>query len=181
MQQNKILPIYTLGQFISWKVQNRSLNQQTYHTTLSSVIIFDYTDSMSKVKHILTSSFVHKETLNLEYVNKTSGVTLILENLLTQQDIVCCKNILQQRKNGSFCKNLTKRRHRFLSQIKNLIWFWYLVKKQEQMATFNLEALCIRWGIKSGHLKIWVETLSIATVINSDMTLKKPVLCFNLH
>lgn len=71
---------------------------------------------MSKVKHILTPSFVHKEILNLEYVNKTSGVTLILGNLLKQQDIVYCKNILQQRRYGSFCKNLTqKNRHRFLS------------------------------------------------------------------
>lgn len=43
---------------------------------------------MSKVKHILSSSFVHKETLNLEYVNKTSGVTLIIGNLLKQQDRV---------------------------------------------------------------------------------------------
>lgn len=69
---------------------------------------------MSKIKHILIPFFVHEETLNLDYVNKASGVTLILGNLLKQQDIVCCKNILQQRRNGSFCKNLSKR-HRFLS------------------------------------------------------------------
>lgn len=63
------------------------MNQQTYHTTLGSVFTFDYTDSMSKVKHI-SVLFVHKETLNLEYVNKTRGVTLIIGNLLKQQDIV---------------------------------------------------------------------------------------------
>lgn len=78
-------------------------------TPLWVVITFDYIDSVSKFEHILTPLFVHKETLNLEYVNKASGVTLILGNLLKQQDTACCKNNLQQRRNGSFCKNLTKR------------------------------------------------------------------------
>ena len=89
---------------------------------MSSVITFDYIDSMSKFKHILIPFLVHEETLNLDYVNKASGVTLILGNLLKQQDIVCCKNILQQRRNGSFCKNLSKRIDiDFYHIIKNLI------------------------------------------------------------
>ena len=119
------------------------------HITPLWVLTFDYIDSMSKIKHILIPFFVHKETLNLDYVNKASGVTLILGNLLKQQDIVCCKNILQQRRNGSFCKNLSKRIDiDFYHIIKNLISFWYLIKKQEQRATFNLEVCAsIRWGI----------------------------------
>jgi hypothetical protein len=64
---------------------------------------------MIKVKHTLTP-FAHKETLNLEYANTVSGVTLILGGFLKQQDIVCSKNISWQRRNGSFFKNLSKRK-----------------------------------------------------------------------
>lgn len=64
--------------------------------------------------------------------------------------------------------------------VNNLIQFWYLVKKQEQRATFNLEALCMR--IKcSRHLKIWVEMLSTETTTYSVTTSKMPLAFFTLH
>lgn len=85
---------------------------------------------MSKVKHI-SVPFVHKETLNLEYVNKTRGVTLIIGNLLKQQDIVV--KISYSKEDMAHCKNLTERTDiDFYHTIKNLIEFWYLVKKQSR-------------------------------------------------
>lgn len=64
--------------------------------------------------------------------------------------------------------------------VDNLIKFWYLVKKQEQRATFNLQALCMR--IKgSQHLKIWMEMLSIETTTYLVTTLKMPLAFFTLR
>ena len=142
---------------------------------MSSVITFDYIDSMSKFKHILIPFFVHEETLNLDYVNKASGVTL-----LKQQDIVCCKNILQQRRNGSFCKNLSKRIDiDFYHIIKNIIQFWYLVKKSKgQLST---QKSVHQSDEESRHLKTWVEILSIATIVNSVTALKQSLPFFTLY